>query len=306
MHTFILRRILQTIPVLFGVTVAVFLVLQLMPGDPARIIADVEASREDVENVRVSLGLDQPIYVQYVNYMSNVLSGNLGNSYRTGRPVVQEIGYGYGNTVVLGLSAAMLAAVVGAVLGVASAIRKGGFLDNTILTLSLAGLSTPTFFLGIILMLVFSVQLKLLPLSGIGGFSHLVLPAVTLALADTAIIARVMRSNLIDVLNQDYVRTARAKGLSEAVILTRHAIPNSLIPVVTVIALQMGSLLGGAVVTETVFAWPGIGRLIVQSIDARDFPVIQASILLLAVTFVVLNLIADILYYLIDPRMKLK
>ncbi|ECI7685951.1 ABC transporter permease [Salmonella enterica subsp. enterica] len=174
------------------------------------------------------------------------------------------------------------------------------------LTLSLAGLSTPTFFLGIILMLVFSVQLKLLPLSGIGGFSHLVLPAVTLALADTAIIARVMRSNLIDVLNQDYVRTARAKGLSEAVILTRHAIPNSLIPVVTVIALQMGILLGGAVVTETVFAWPGIGRLIVQSIDARDFPVIQASILLLAVTFVVLNLIADILYYLIDPRMKLK
>ncbi|EBV3599689.1 ABC transporter permease [Escherichia coli] len=306
MHTFILRRILQTIPVLFGVTIAVFLVLQLMPGDPARIIADVEASREDVENVRVSLGLDQPIYVQYVNYISNVLSGNLGNSYRTGRPVIQEIGYGYGNTVVLGLAAAILAAVVGAILGVASAIRKGGFLDNAILTLSLAGLSTPTFFLGIILMLVFSVQLKLLPLSGIGGFSHLVLPAVTLALADTAIIARVMRSNLIDVLNQDYVRTARAKGLSEAVILTRHAIPNSLIPVVTVIALQMGILLGGAVVTETVFAWPGIGRLIVQSIDARDFPVIQASILLLAVTFVVLNLIADILYYLIDPRMKLK
>jgi ABC-type dipeptide/oligopeptide/nickel transport system permease component len=306
MLTFLARRLIQLIPVLFGVSVVVFLMIHLIPGDPAVLIAGRDATEQDIENVRRALGLDQPLPAQYLSFVGRALVGDFGVSFRSGRAVIDEIGFRYWNTMLLGLSALVFGTILGVITGIITAVYRNGWVDGTVLTASLLGISMPQFFLGILLMLLFSVYLGWLPLTGMGSWQHLILPTLTLGIPNAAIISRITRSSLIEVLNQDYVRTARAKGLSERVVINRHAFRNALIPVVTVAGLQMGYLLGGAVVTETVFAWPGIGRLIVQSIASRDFPVVQAAVLLLAVTFVLINLFTDLLYRLLDPRIKLQ
>ena len=304
MLPFLSTRLLQAIPVLFGVSLAVFLMIHLIPGDPAALIAGADATRADVENVRHALGLDRPLPAQYAAFVGKALTGDFGNSFRTGRPVLDEIMPRYANTVVLGAIALTIAILIGMASGIVSAVRRHTIFDNAALLLSLAGVSMPTFFLGLLLMLIFSVWLGWLPLSGKDTWLHYILPAITLSTASIAIISRVMHASLIEVLSEDYVRTARAKGQREALVIWRHAVRNALIPVVTVAGLQLGYLLGGAVVTETVFAWPGLGRLLVQSILARDFPVVQASVLLLATTFVVINLLTDLIYGLLDPRIS--
>jgi ABC-type dipeptide/oligopeptide/nickel transport system permease component len=306
MLAFLTGRLLQAIPVLFGVSLAVFLMVHLIPGDPAALIAGNEATRADVENVRQSLGLDRPLPVQYVSFVGKALTGDLGKSFRTGRPVLEEIMPRYLNTMALGAIALAIAVLIGMASGIVSAVRRHTAFDNAALLLSLAGVSMPTFFLGLLLMLVFSVWLGWLPLSGKDTWLHYILPAITLSTASIAIVSRVMHASLIEVLHEDYVRTARAKGQRESLVIWRHAVRNALIPVVTVAGLQLGYLLGGAVVTETVFAWPGLGRLLVQSILARDFPVVQAAVLLLATTFVAINLITDLIYGLLDPRIRVQ
>lgn len=306
MFSYIIRRVIYMVPVILGVSVIVFLMIHMIPGDPAKLAAGMEATEEDVENVRHALGLDQPIYVQYYKFVRQAVVGDFGTSFRTGRRVIDEIGYRYSNTVLLGVAAIFVAVFFGGITGVVSAVKKFTVLDNISMLASLMGVSMPTFFLGLLLMLFFSVNLGWFPLSGKGGWLHLVLPAITLGTPSAAVISRMTRSSLLEILEQDYIRTARAKGLAEFAVINIHAIRNALIPVVTVTGLQLGYLLGGAVVTETVFAWPGIGRLVVQSILARDFPVVQASVLILAVTFVLLNLLTDLLYSLLDPRISLK
>jgi peptide/nickel transport system permease protein len=306
MFAFLTGRLLQAIPVLYGVSLAVFLMVHLIPGDPAALIAGNEATRADVENVRQSLGLDRPLPAQYASFVGKALTGDFGRSFRTGRPVLEEIMPRYLNTMALGAIALAIAVLIGMASGIVSAVRRHTAFDNAALLLSLAGVSMPTFFLGLLLMLVFSVWLGWLPLSGKDTWLHYILPAITLSTASIAIVSRVMHASLIEVLHEDYVRTARAKGQREPLVIWRHAVRNALIPVVTVAGLQLGYLLGGAVVTETVFAWPGLGRLLVQSILARDFPVVQAAVLLLATTFVAINLITDLIYGLLDPRIRVR
>jgi glutathione transport system permease protein len=280
--------------------------IHLIPGDPAVLVAGIDATEQDVAAVRQSLGLDRPLAVQYGDFVARVAVGDFGQSFRSGRPVLEEIGFRYWNTMILGLSAVAFGTVLGIITGILTAVYRNGWFDSIVLTVSLLGISIPSFFLGISLMLFFSVYLGWLPLTGMESWKNLILPTLTLGIPNAAIISRITRSSLVEILNQDYVRTARAKGLKEFVVVGRHGVRNALIPVVTVIGLQMGYLLGGAVVTETVFAWPGIGRLIVQSIAARDFPVVQASVLLLALTFVMINLLTDMLYRVLDPRIKFK
>jgi glutathione transport system permease protein len=306
MLTFFARRLTHLIPVLAGVSVIVFLMIHLIPGDPAVLIAGIDATEKDVAVVRESLGLDRPLVVQYGEFLGRVAVGDFGKSFRTGRPVIEEIGFRYWNTMILGLSAVLFGTLLGIATGILTAVYRNGWFDSIVLAVSLLGISIPSFFLGLSLMLLFSVYLGWLPLTGMESWKNLILPTLTLGIPNAAIISRITRSSLVEVLNQDYVRTARAKGVKESVVVGRHAVRNALIPVVTVVGLQMGYLLGGAVVTETVFAWPGIGRLIVQSIAGRDFPVVQASVLLLALTFVTINLLTDVLYRVLDPRIKLK
>ncbi|MDP2625654.1 MAG: ABC transporter permease [Candidatus Rokubacteria bacterium] len=304
MIPFALRRLLLAAPVFAGVSLAVFLMIHLIPGDPARLYAGLEASQEDVEGVRRALGLHEPLPVQYGRFLGRFVTGDLGRSLKTGRPVAEEIAARYGSTVLLASLAIASAIVLGSATGVVAAVWRRTAVDQAALLASLLGLSLPSFFLGLVLMLLFSVQLGWLPLAGNATWRHAVLPAVTLALPAAAVISRMVRGSLVEVLEQDYIRTARSKGLTEWVVVNSHAVRNALIPVVTVVGLQLGYLLGGAVVTETVFSWPGIGRLIVQSIAARDFPVVQAGVLLLAVTFVTINLVTDMLYAVLDPRIR--
>ena len=301
---YIIRRIIFAVPALIGVSIVVFLMLHATPGDPAQVIAGPEATTADIENVRKSLGLDRPILEQYFQFVGRALTGDFGVSFKTGRTVVEEIGHRYLNTLQLAGAAMLFAVVVGVICGVLCAAFKYRTLDNVILILSLIGISAPAFFVGLVLMIVFSVQLGWLPLTGNDSWRHLILPCVTLGLANAAIIARVMRARLIETLDSDYVRTAYAKGLSGYSVITRHGMRNALMPVITVVGLQMGYLLGGAVITETVFSWPGLGRLIIQSISSRDLPLVQASVLLIAVTFVIINLLTDLLYGLVDPRVE--
>lgn len=304
MLRFLIRRLLQAIPVLFGVSVGVFLMLHLVPGDPAEIVAGQMASREDVENVRRALGLDPPLLEQYLQFAGRALSGDFGTSFRTGRPVSEEILARYGNTLLLGSVALLIAVIAGGLAGIVAAVKRFTWIDNLALALSILAISTPAFSLGLLLILGFAVWFSVLPMSGFDTWQALVLPALTLSAASMAVICRIMRSSLVEVMDNQYVRTARAKGLREHLVVWRHGVRNALIPVVTVAGLQLGYLLGSAVVTETVFAWPGLGRLLVQSILARDFPVVQASVLVVAVTFILVNIVTDLLYALLDPRIS--
>lgn len=304
MLRYILRRVLYMVPILFGVSIVVFLILHLVPGDPARLVAGPDATLEDVEIVRSTLGLDQPLPVQYVTWLGNLLHGDLGRSARTHRPVTHELGLTIPATVELTLAAILVAVAIGVTAGTIAGVRRNSIFDYVSMIVALLGVCTPSFWLGLMLMLVFAVKLDLLPTTGRGGLDHLVLPAVTLGVGAAAIIARVTRSSMLEVLSMDYIRTAHAKGLTERSVVVRHAVKNAFIPVITVIGLEFGYLLAGAVVTETVFAYPGVGRLLVEAIGFRDYPVIQGTLLVLALQFALVNLAVDVLYVFFDPRIS--
>ncbi|WP_027964682.1 ABC transporter permease [Halalkalibacillus halophilus] len=305
MFKFIVRRLLQLIPVLFGVTLLVFLMLHITPGNPAAILAGEGASQETIDNVANRLGLNEPLHMQYIYFVMDAIRLDFGTSWRTGMPVADEIGSRFWVTVELAVYSTILSVFIGIIAGVISAVRRYSFTDVGIMLLALFGLSMPNFWLGLMLMQWFAVQLMWVPASGWGSASQVILPVIALGTAGAAIIARMTRSSMLEVISQDYIRTARAKGTKERVVIYRHALRNALIPVVTVVGLQFGYLLGGAVLTETVFAINGLGRLVVDRIASRDFPVIQASVLIIATLFVFVNFLVDISYRLLNKRIDL-
>jgi peptide/nickel transport system permease protein len=303
---YFVRRVLLTVPVLLGVATLVFSLIHLVPGDPAQAMMGDGASPQDVAELRAKLGLDQPLLAQYVSFLRHAVTGDLGASFRTGQPVTMMIVERIPATAELAVAAMLVAVMLAIPLGVVAAVWRGTAIDYGAMTFALAGVSIPNFWLGPLLAIVFAVELGWLPVSGRGTLAHLVLPAISLGLALAAILARMTRASLLDELNELYVRAARARGVSNAASITRHALGNSLVPLLTIIALQFGAVLTGAVITETIFAWPGIGRLLIQSIGFRDYPMVQGCILLIAVTYVSVNLITDLMYGFIDPRIRLE
>jgi peptide/nickel transport system permease protein len=303
---YFVRRVLLTVPVLLGVATLVFSLIHLVPGDPAQAMMGDGASPQDVAELRAKLGLDQPLLTQYVSFLRHAVTGDLGVSFRTGQPVTMMIVERIPATAELAVAAMLVAVMLAIPLGVIAAVWRGTAIDYGAMTFALAGVSIPNFWLGPLLAIVFAVELGWLPVSGRGTLAHLVLPAISLGLALAAILARMTRASLLDELNELYVRAARARGVSNAASITRHALRNSMVPLITIIALQFGAVLTGAVITETIFAWPGIGRLLIQSIGFRDYPMVQGCILLIAVTYVSVNLITDLMYGFIDPRIRLE
>ena len=289
-----------------GVITILFILLHSIPGDPARVIAGIMATEEEVQQIREQLGLNQPLHVQYFTYMYRLLTLDLGVSARTRAPVVEEVMSRLPNTIILAVVSMTIAVAVGIPLGVLAAIKRNTVVDVAITSSGLVGVSMPVYWTGLLLILLFSVQLKWLPAGGHGSWQHLILPSLTLSLYLIAFVMRMTKASVLEVLGQDYVRTAASKGLRDRLILYRHVLRNALIPVVTITSLQFGNLLGGAVLTETIFAWPGMGRLIVESIFARDYPVVQGAIFVFALLFAFVNLITDFLYMLIDPRIRLE
>jgi len=292
------------VPLLLGVSMVVFVLIRLIPGDPAELLASQWATAEDIALVRRAWGLDRPLPIQYGVFLGNLLRGDLGRSVASSVPVSTEIAARYPATLVLAVASMTVAIGVGGAAGIISARRPYSWLDNGAMVLALVGVSAPAFWAGLMLILLFSVILGWLPASGMGSLRHLVLPAVTLGSVAAGVIARQTRSSMLDVLSQDYIRTARSKGVAEAAVTYRHALKNALIPVVTIVGLQFGTLLGGSVVVESVFAWPGMGRLLVDAVLVRDYPIVQAAVLLFAATFACINLLVDMLYGLLDPRIR--
>lgn len=305
MLKYTVKRILGVIPTLIIVVTFVFLFVRLIPGDPARLVAGEQATLEDVEAVRRQLGLDRPVYVQYVDYIIGLLHGDLGTSLRTKRAVLTEVAARYGNTMALTIASLVWSTIVGVLLGVWSGKNRSKWQDYTGMTLAVSGISMPGFWIGFLLIMLFSVKLHWLPTTGAGSWKNLVLPSITLGTSIAAIIARFTRSSIIEVLKEDYIRTARAKGLKEKAVVWGHAFRNSMISVVTVVGLQFGFLLGGSVVTETVFAYPGLGSLLIESVRYRDYPAIQSLILIFSLQFILINLLVDILYAVLNPEIKL-
>ncbi len=304
MARYIIRRLLQSIGVVLGVSVIIFFLIRLIPGDPVMVMLPESASPEQRAALRAELGLDQPTPVQYAYFLSRAVRGDLGKSLFYGKPAVEILLNAFPNTLLLASAALALVLVFAIPLGILSAVKRDSPWDFAGMALAMVGQSLPPFWLGLMLMSVFAVTLKWFPTTGIGTPAHLVLPAITLGAYLMALSTRLVRSGMLDVLSEDYVRTARSKGLSSYLVLSRHALPNLLIPVVTIVGLQLGSLLGGAVITETVFAWPGVGTIVYRSIAARDYPLMQAAVLMLSVVFVFLNLAVDLIYAYIDPRIR--
>lgn len=304
MSRFLLRRLLLTIPVLFGVATLVFSLIHLVPGDPVQAMLGESASPQDIEQLRSTLGLNRPLYAQYVNFMRNAAVGDLGTSLRTNQPVSTIIAERMPATFELAAAAMIVALVIAIPLGVLAAVRAGTAIDHAATTLALVGMSMPNFWLGPLLAIVFSVTLGWFPVSGRGTAANLVLPAITLGAPLAAVLARMTRASVLEELRELYVLAARARGVSQARAVLGHAFRNSLIPIVTVLGLQLGSVLTGAVITETIFAWPGVGRLLVQSIGARDYPAVQGCVLLIAITYVSTNLLVDVAYGFLDPRIR--
>lgn len=305
MLKYIGKRLLAMIPVILGVTLIVYLIMSLAPGDPARTILGEQATEEQVQQLRTEMGLDQPVIVQYFRYIWNLLHGDLGRSYQSRIDVSTEIFSRFPNTIKLALTASLFSVILALPLGIIAAVRQNTFFDSFSMFVAIIGISCPTFWFGLILILVFAVNLKWFPVSGqVDNFKGMVLPALTLAFNSMASMARVTRSSMLEVIRQDYIRTARAKGVSNRNVILRHAVPNAMIPTVTVIGLRIGGLLAGAVICETVFSWPGIGRLLVQSIQSRNTPVVLGCIIIFSICFSLVNLIVDILYAFIDPRIK--
>jgi peptide/nickel transport system permease protein len=300
---YILQRIVLVIPVLIGVSIVTFLISHLVPGDPVAVMLGTNATAENRAKLREQLGLDDPLYVQYLRYVSRAARGDFGHSIRSGQPVLTEIQDRVGSTVELTVTAMAIAIVVGVGLGIAAAWTRNPVAQAGIMSFALLGISMPSFWSGILLILLFGLKLQWFPIAG-SGPKALVLPAITLAAPAAAVLARITRSTMLEVLNQDYVRTARAKGLQERAVVVRHTLRNALIPVMTIIGLQFGGLLTGAVIVESVFSRPGLGRYAVTAISSRDFPQIQGIVLLAAVVYVFVNLIVDLLYAVLDPRIR--
>ena len=308
-----LRRLLLAVPVLFGVSVLVFAVLHLAPGDPAAIMLGAQATKEDVERLRRELGLDQPLFVQYLNWIGQVARGDLGRSIPLGRAVLPEVLLRFKATLLLTAGALAIAVLLGLIAGIVSAVKQYSWLDRMSMGVAVTGVSLPVFWTGIMLIIVFALQLRWFPSSGMSSpygsgvadvLWHLVLPAVTLGTASAAALARLTRSSVLEIIRQDYVRSARAKGLAERAVIARHVLKNAVNPIITVLGVQVGFLLGGAILTETVFSWPGLGSMMVRAIQARDYPLVQGGVLLIATTFVLVNLVVDLLYAVFDPRIR--
>ncbi len=306
MLNYFIKRVLGVIPTLLIVAVLVFLFVHLLPGDPARLAAGPEADPATVELVRADLGLDKPMHEQFVRFFGNALRGEFGNSIRTKRPVSEEIGERFWPTLNLTITSMVWAVIFGMVIGITSAVWRNKWPDRLGMTLAVSGISFPAFALGMLLMEVFSVQLGWLPSIGADTWKHYVLPSLTLGAAVAAVMARFTRASFVEVLQEDFVRTARAKGVRETVVVIKHCLRNAMIPVVTMMGLQFGFLLGGSIVVEKVFNWPGLGRLLVDAVEMRDYPVIQAEVLLFSLEFILINLVVDMLYTVINPTIRYK
>ena len=306
MLNYILKRLLGLIPTLLIVAVLVFLFVHLLPGDPARLAAGPEADQQTVELVRSDLGLDKPLYQQFIRFFVNAGQADFGHSLRSKRPVSTEIAERFLPTLWLTLAAMIWSVLFGLVIGIVSSVWRNRWPDRLGMTLAVSGISFPAFALGMVLMEIFSVQLGWLPTVGADSWRHYVLPSITLGAGVAAVMARFTRSSFIDILKEDYVRTARAKGLRETVVIVKHCLRNALIPVVTMMGLQFGFLLGGSIVVEKVFNWPGMGRLLIDAVEMRDYPVIQAEVLLFSLEFILINLVVDVLYAVINPTIRYK
>lgn len=304
MHKYVLKRILLLIPVLLGVSLLVFAIMSLTPGDPAQLILGENAPKEAVLKLREEMGLNDPFFMQYFRFVKNAIMGDFGRSYTTGREVFGEIFARFPNTLILAVIGIIISVCIGIPIGIISATRQYSFLDSFSMVIALLGVSMPVFWLGLMLILTFSVKLGWLPSGGFDGLKSIILPAVTLGVGSAAIITRMTRSSMLEVIRQDYIRTARAKGVAEKVVINKHALKNALIPIITVVGLQFGHLLGGAVLTESVYSWPGVGRLMVDAIRQKDTPTVLAAVVFLAAVFSVVNLLVDILYAYVDPRIK--
>lgn len=307
MLRYLARRALALVPILFGITVVTFVVLRVIPGDPIQALIDergVGIDQATLESIREQFGLDKPLPVQYGKFVVDAVRGDLGRSFATRQPVSTELLGRLPATARLAGAAMACAAVAGMLLGMIAAVRRTTWLDAASMVVALSGLSIPVFWLALILMYVLSVQLGVLPASGYGNWRNIIMPAIALAVAPAAVIARITRSAMLEVIGSDYVTTARAKGLPERTVIWRHALRNALVPVITILGLQIGGLLSGAVITETIFNWPGVGRLLIDSILRRDFPVVQGGVILVAGIFAVVNVATDLLYAAVDPRIR--
>ncbi|MEH3972276.1 glutathione ABC transporter permease GsiC [Escherichia fergusonii] len=306
MLNYVLKRLLGLIPTLLIVAVLVFLFVHLLPGDPARLIAGPEADAQVIELVRQQLGLDKPLHVQFWHYITSVVQGDFGTSMVSRRPVSEEIASRFMPTLWLTLTSMIWAVLFGMAAGIVAAVWRNRWADRLSMTLAVSGISFPAFALGILLMQIFSVELGWLPTVGAESWQHYILPSVTLGAAVASVMARFTRASFVDVLSEDYMRTARAKGVSETWVVLKHGLRNAMIPVVTMMGLQFGFLLGGSIVVEKVFNWPGLGRLLVDSVEMRDYPVIQAEVLLFSLEFILINLLVDVLYAAINPAIRYK
>lgn len=305
MLMFILRSLMQTIPVVIGVTFVVFIIMQLVPGDPAVLLAGEGASKDTIEAIREQLGLNRPLYVQYFDYLMNVFRGDFGVSLKNSQPVLEEILVRLPITMELAFFSIIITIVLGMAAGIISAVKPYSLTDTTVMIVALLGISLPSFWFGLMMMYFFSVKLQILPVAGWESILHVILPALTLGAGGAAIVARMTRSSMLEVIRQDYIRTARAKGLRERVIVYKHALRNALIPVITVVGLQFGALLGGTVLVESIFAINGLGRMIVDSIRMRDLPMVQGGVLVASLVFVIVNLCVDVLYRFFNKRIEL-
>lgn len=305
MHKYILKRILALIPILIGVTFIVYMIMSYTPGDPARMLLGTGATEESILKLRQEMGLDDPVIVQYGRYVWNLIHGDMGISYVSGNSVAFEIFSRFPNTVVLAVGAIVFATVVSIPIGITSATRQYSIFDNIGMIIALLGVSMPSFWLGLMLILLFSVYFGILPSGSMNnGFLSLILPSITLGAESMATITRTTRSSMLEVIRQDYIRTARAKGVPEKRVISKHALRNALIPTITVTGIEMGALLGGAILTESVFSWPGMGRLLIDSIQNQNTPVVLGCLVVFAICFGIVNLTVDILYAYIDPRIK--
>lgn len=304
MYKYVLKRLILLIPVLLGVSLLVFAIMYLTPGDPAQLILGENAPKAAVEALREKMGLNDPFFMQYFRFVKNAVMGDFGRSYTTGREVFKEIFSRFPNTLVLAVLGVIISVAIGIPVGIISATKQYSFLDSFSMVFALLGVSMPVFWLGLMLILTFSVKLRLLPSGGFDGLSSIILPAITLGVGSAAIITRMTRSSMLEVIRQDYIRTARAKGVAEKTVINKHALKNALIPIITVVGLQFGNLLGGAVLTESVYSWPGVGRLMVDAIRQKDTPTVLAAVIFLAAAFSIVNLLVDLLYAFADPRIK--
>ncbi len=305
MSKYILRRIAVAIPLVIAIATIVFVMLRVaLPGDPAKVMAGDRASPELIEQIRKNLGLDRPVIEQYVIFLTNAIQGDLGRSVKFREPVLGVIAKAFPFTVTLTFLSVTVGTLLGLIVGIITAVKRGSWIDNVSIVIVVFFYSIPTFWLGLMLILIFAVGLRMLPVQGIGTWQHFVMPVITLGIGQAALIARLSRSSMIEILGAPYIQTARAKGLAQRGVILRHALKNTLIPIITVVGLSIGGLLGGAVITENIFGLPGVGRLAIEAIHNRDYPMIQGTVLLVAITFVFVNLIVDIIYVYVDPRIR--